>query len=382
MKEVTIVGAGISGLTAAIILAGEGYSVTVLEQDKAVGGASLYASGVIEHELCFADMTPLDIDAMTRYLGFPLATKEGSEPGPFYNPLPSLRFHAFGKRIDLALPGDVHMKMVERGSRPSSIDTYLSRLATDRGVRFSFETPVQTRKDFRDLPPGSIVATGMFREAYDALDIPYTSASGLFAGGPAPDGLSPFCVAYYDEHTRDYAYYASANGTGAAVLFQRGKPLSTEAVEWFPKQLLQDEGLEFSDWRMIENMVGTPTGSLSNPRLYCGNLILTGTLSGMQDPSMVLGVHGALVSGRIAAMAVRDRARAADEFRRMNRWWKLSYLLRRLLWSTHPWGPRILVPAVLGLVPHVDQRFLWLLNPAVPGWMRLPEGNNDTRAQR
>jgi len=375
MKQVTIVGAGLSGLTAAIILAREGYAVTVLEQMKSIGGASLYASATSGHELCFADMTPLDIEAMSRYLGFPLSSSDDS----FYNPLPSLRFRVFGKIIDLSLASNVHMKMVERGTRPSSLDMCLSRLATDCGVRFSFSTPVTTRDDFNNLPPGSIVATGMFREAFEALDIPYTRAYGLFAGGPAPEGRSPFCVAYYHEHTQDYAYYASANGVGAAVLFQRGKPLSAAAMEWFPKQLMEDEGIAFPQWRLIENIVGTPTGSFSNPRLFAGNIILTGTLSGMQDPTMVLGVHGALVSGRIAAMAVHDRERANAEFRRMNRWWKLGYLTRRLLWATHPWGPRLAIPAVLRLQPHVDQRFLWLLNPAVPGWMRLPKG--DSRGQ-
>jgi hypothetical protein len=380
MKQVTIVGAGISGLTAAIILAREGYAVTILEQKDVIGGASLHASAVSGGELCFADMTPLDLDAMNRYLGFPLSPPEGSRAAPFYNLLPSLRIRAFGKIIELPLPANVHMKMVERGTRPSSIDTFLYRLATDCGVRFSFSTPVHTRQDFSDLPPGSIVATGMFREAFDALDIPYTRAYGLFAGGPAPEGRSPFCVAYYHEHTHDYAYYAAINGTGAAVLFQRGKPLSDAAMEWFPKQLREDEGLAFPRWHLIENMVGTPTGSLSNPRLYRGNLIMAGTLSGMQDPSMVLGVHGALVSGRIAALAVHDREKAAGEFRRMNRWWKLGYLTRRLLWATHPWGPRRLVPAVLGLMTHVDQRYLWLLNPAVPGWMRLPEGDRGLSA--
>jgi hypothetical protein len=376
MRQVNIVGAGISGLTAAIILAREGYEVTILEQAAAIGGASLHASEVSAQELCFADMTPLDVDAMSRYLGFTVAVPGGSQPAPFYNPLPTLRLRVFGKLIELTLPPDVHMKMVERGSRPSSIDTYLFRLAKDSGVRFSFSTPLQTRKDFHDLPPDSIVATGMFREAFEALDVPYTRAYGFFAGGPAAEGRSPFCVAYYDEHTQDYAYYAAANGTGAAVLFQRGKPLTNAAREWFPRQLLEDEGLEFSDWHMIENLAGTPTGSLSNPRLYCGDLILAGTLSGMQDPSMVLGVHGALVSGRIAATAVQDRDKAIREFHRMNRWWKLSYLTRRTLWATHPWGPRILIPAVLGLQPYVDQRFLWLLNPAVPGWMRLPRSSN------
>ena len=87
---------------------------------------------------------------------------------------------------------------------------------------------------------------------------------------------------------------------------------------------------------------------------------------------MVLGVHRAMVSGRIAAMAVRDREKAIEEFQRMNRWWKPGCLVRRLLWATHPWGPRSAVPAVPGLLPHVDRRFLWLLNPAVPGGMRLP----------
>ncbi len=373
MKKVTIVGAGLAGLTAAVILAREGHEVTVLEQEKAVGGASLHASEVAGHEVCVADMTPLDPDAMGRYLGFGLTVEEGSDPLPFYNPLPCLRFHLFGRTKELALPGDVHMKMVERGARPSSIDMYLYRLAADSGVEFSFGSPVRTRKEFGDLPPGTIVATGMFREAFEALGIPYTKAYGHFASGPAPEDRSPFCVAYYDEHTRDYAYYATANGVGAAVLFQRGKPLTAAALDWFPRQLFADEGIEFSDWHTIENLVGTPTGSFSNPRLFSGPLVLAGTLAGMQDPSMVLGVHGALVSGRIAAMAVTDREGAMREFHRMNRWWRLAYLTRRLLWATHPWGPRTLIPVVLGLVPHVDQRFLWLLNPAVPGWMRLPK---------
>lgn len=370
MEQVTIVGAGISGLTAAIILAREGHEVTILDQEREIGGASLHASEASGGQVCFADMTPLDVDAMGRYLGFPLS--ESSAPLPFHNPVANLRLRTFGRTTDLALPENVHMKMVERGTRDSSLDMFLYRLAVDSGVAFSFGTPVRTRKEFADLPPGSIVATGMFRHAFEALGIPYTRAHGYFAGGPAPSSHSPFCVAYFDARTRDYAYYASANGHGAAVLFQRGEPLTAEATNWFPQQLEEDEGLNFSRWTMIEDLVGTPTAAFSNPRLYAGDLVLTGTLAGMQDPSMVLGVHGALVSGKIAALAVRDRAAAAREFARMNRYWKPAYLLRRLLWATHPWGPRTAIPAALGLARRVDQRFLWMLNPAVPGWLRLP----------
>lgn len=373
MKSITIVGAGLSGLTAAIILAREGNDVTVLEQKKAVGGAVLHAEGISGYKLCFADLTPLELDSMSRYLGFDLLQKSDSEPLPFYNDLPSARFRAFGKVFDTRFPANLHMKMVERGPRPSSLDTWLYGLASESGVKFQFDTKVSTKKDFADLPPGSIVATGMFGDAFEALDIPFTRAYGLFAGGPATEGRSPFCVAYYHQMTRDYAYYASVNGVGAAVLFQRGKPLSDAAIQWFPRQLEEDEGINFPHWHLVNNLGGTPTGALFNPRLFSGNLILTGTLSGMQDPSMVLGVHGALVSGKIAAMAVHDREQAIREFRRMNRWWKASYLTRRLLWATHPWGPRRLVPAALTIMPRLNQRNLWKINPAIPGWMRLSD---------
>ncbi len=375
MQQVTVVGAGLAGLTAAIVLAREGYEVTVLEQEKAIGGASLVASEVVGHGIHVADMTPLDLEAMNRYLGFSLTESGDEGTMPFYNPLPVLRFHLFGKLLELPFPPSVPMKMVERGPRASSLDMYLYRQALACGVNFSFGESVRTRQDFDDLPPGSIVATGMFREAFEALKLPHTNAQGHFAGGPALEGRSPFCVAYYNEHTQDYAYYASANGSGAAILFQRGKPLTAAAKEWFPRQLMEDEGIEFSDWHTIEDLVATPTGSFYNPRLYWGNLILAGTLAGMQDPSMVIGVHGALVSGKIAAMAVHDREAASAEFRRMNRWWKEAYVLRRLLWATHPWFPRLAIPTVLNLARHTGQyqKFLWLLNPAVPGWLRLPK---------
>ena len=61
----------------------------------------------------------------------------------------------------------------------------------------------------------------------------------------------------------------------------------------------------------------------------------------MQDPSMVLGVHGALVSGRIAAMAIHDREKGNCGISPYEQMVEVGYILRRLLWATHPWGPQL-----------------------------------------
>jgi flavin-dependent dehydrogenase len=142
------------------------------------------------------------------------------------------------------------------------------------------------------------------------------------------------------------------------------------------QRLKEDEGIEFPEWTEAEALVATPTGSAFNPRLFKDRFILAGALAGFQDPTMVLGVHGALVSGKIAAMALTDKNKAALEFRRMNRWWRSAFVAKRLLDLTHPLGPYLMGKAVLNLANRIDQRYLWLLYPAVPGWMRLNKETN------
>ena len=368
MEQVTIVGAGLSGLTAAIILAREGHVVTVLEQKETIGGASLQASAISEHELCFADMTPLDIDAMSRYLGFSLSAPEGSQIASFYNPLPCLRFRVFGKVIDLPLPSNIHMKMVNAGrARRPSMRTFFVWRPTAGCVFPSARRYARAR------------TSAIFRPARSwlrACSGKHLTPSTSHTLGPmdfSPEGRPPRAAARFAWPITTHTH---------ATMPTTPRPTAPERPYCFsgasPSRPRPRSGFQDSSWTMrvlrfptgtrSRDLIGTPTGSFTNPRLYCGNLILAGTLSGMQDPSMVLGVHGALVSGRIAALAVHDRERATKEFRRMNRWWKLSYLTRRLLWATHPWGPRKLIPAVLRLLPHVDQRFLWLLSP-IAAWV-------------
>ena len=112
-------------------------------------------------------------------------------------------------------------------------------------------------------------------------------------------------VIYFDEYTRDYAFYSQVNGARGAVLFSRGKPLDTAVQDRFRTQLAENDEIIFDEWYAV-NVGALPVATWRNPRLFAKNYNLTGTLSGSIDPFLLFGVHGALVSGKIAALAVTD----------------------------------------------------------------------------
>jgi len=53
-------------------------------------------------------------------------------------------------------------------------------------------------------------------------------------------------------------------------------------------------------------------------KLFYDDKIITGTLAGAINPVIMFGVHGALVTGKIAALAVKDRALAQKTFDKIN----------------------------------------------------------------
>lgn len=114
-----------------------------------------------------------------------------------------------------------------------------------------------------------------------------------------------------------------------------------------------------------------PTAFLRNPRLLHGRFILAGTLAGMQDPVLLFGVHGALISGAIAARATHDPEGALREFRRMNLFWPLSYLNRRFIELTFPWGLRALARLNFELYPYYSPYLTRYLLAFIPGWLRV-----------
>ncbi|MFW6113520.1 MAG: NAD(P)/FAD-dependent oxidoreductase [Actinomycetota bacterium] len=361
MREKVVVGAGLAGLSAAINLRRQGHEVRVLERRDGVGGP---ARDMVTGELTYvmADGTPMDTGKVASYTGINIS--------PACEPLDRFRIYSFGRRYDTVFPENVPAVLVERGSRETSLDIFMYDLALKEGVEFEFNYPVKTRRDFDDLPPGTILATGLFRDTFEALGIPFVPVYGLFGQGILDDYGGPKVIVYMDRYTWDYAFFSTINGPGGALLFQRKRPLSADAKAWLPEQLARDEGIEFPEWHELD--VGVlPMGSLDNPRLFHDRFILAGTLAGMQDPVMLFGVHGALVGGKIAAMALSQPELARREFRKMNLFWKISYLNRLFVELTYPHGLRIASRVGLGLYPYYADYLLKYAFLFVPGWMRV-----------
>jgi len=109
-KEVVIVGAGLSGLMAAIDLARKGHKVTILERQKQIGGLPVFRPDPAG--------SWFDLPAMERWTGVDIssAAKVVEEGYTF----------AWGRQYDTPLETPILTYMVERGSRSTSIDTMLT----------------------------------------------------------------------------------------------------------------------------------------------------------------------------------------------------------------------------------------------------------------
>ncbi len=297
---VYVVGAGLAGLTAAINLARRGREVIVLEKGKRVGGLAIYNPS--------PHGTPMDAEAMCRYTGIDLM--------PGMVPLKEGTISVWGKRYRIKFPPNVQAWMIERGPRRTSMDHYLYRLAVEEGVRFEFDQPVIADRQVNRLPRNSIMATGLHVDGFEAVGVPYQLLHGYFAKCRVP-WMEPRVTVYFDDYTPDYAFTCSVNGIAFALIFNRYRPVAKWEVEKFAEQATLEDGYPFKRFQVLEGGAA-PVRRLTNPRLFQGDMILAGTVSGMMDPVLFFGMHGAFLSGKIAADAVTDPAAAYDEFRRLN----------------------------------------------------------------
>ncbi|MDY6795339.1 MAG: NAD(P)-binding protein [Actinomycetota bacterium] len=307
--EIVIYGAGMSGLIAAINLAKEDYKVTVHDREKGFGGDSIYNPST--------HTTSIDVDMTSEYIGIDLSS--------VFHPLRYCPFYFH----DTAFHPPLHlldMHTVERGNRPSSLDSLLYAQAKELGVDFKFNSPLR-KEVLHKLPDNTIIACGLAPSVYEMLDIPYLRWYGWISRGEI--GFSDRSWIWIDEVITEYGYLSSCNNYYFNLLFSN-RHIDRRSLEKYQDFIIRHEGVEHKNWEYISGAV--PIASPDNPRLFHNGLIMCGTISGAMDPFFWFGILGALVTGKVAAMAVYDRRKAEEDFERFTRRFSAAYLFKNLFW--------------------------------------------------
>lgn len=312
MKKNTIhiIGAGLSGMVAGISLAREGYHVTISDAQKKIGGSPLLHPSV--------HTTPAQLPELCEYTGIDFSDAFVScDPYPvFYNKTRRLAFPPYVKYN--------RAYCVERGPRPSSIDTFLYGIAVQEGVGFEFGR----RADFPSLGPGIIVATGLDAAGYGAFGVPCRLVYGAWSMREIEDRGATGSI-YMGPFSTDYGYTAQAHGLDYNLLFSR-RPVTDSDISAYRATLKKIGIADYPDpWQPVTMAVPAAV------RLFAGDVILAGTLSGMIEPFWGYGIVGAIISGRLAARAVTDRNAAEMEFEQFNRGFDKKFL-RRETFSSYP----------------------------------------------
>jgi flavin-dependent dehydrogenase len=318
MNPIQIVGAGPAGLVAAIVLGRAGRKVRVLEKEKAVGGDPTTHPRI--------DVTPMDLEPLRELIGIDFSP--AAEPAQEYHR------HLWGQlyRMDPA-----PLYLFERGSRPTSLETYLAGLALEAGVEVEFSRPVVSAEDFARLPAGSILATGAHAEIFQALGLPFRNVYVYTSLARFP-GSQNRVATYISRLAPQYTYLAATRGLAFAMFFSF-QPLSDQSQAAFALEMENREQLRFGSWRKFTETL--PIALLLSPKLWHQGKILAGTLGGYMDPFLFHGLHGALFSGWIAAKAILDPPTAKRAFARHRLVFARTLLLRRLVEMT-PFRSRIL----------------------------------------
>lgn len=307
--EVLIYGAGMSGMVAAYNLAVEGHEVLVRDQEPSYGGSSAFNPSL--------HTTPLDVAKTSEYVGIDLTD--------VFVPVSSLALYFHDYEVPAPVALSYH---VERSSRPQSLDTLLYNKCLEAGVKFEFNTPLRAR-DVAKLEPGTIIACGLNKPAYDYLELPCVEWYAWMASGEAES--DPYAWIWLDECINEYGYISFANGIYYNLLFAYGQEIPREGLERYRSFMRRVRGMEEDGWEYVRG--AAPAASPDAPQLFRDGLIMCGTMSGSIDPFMGFGISGALVSGKVAAIAVKDSEKALAEFERFNRNFAKAYEFKRGLWA-------------------------------------------------
>ncbi len=344
MKLVNILGAGLAGLTASIILRRKGYKVVVHEREKEIGSYSNFHPSL--------HVTPFDHEAVEELTGISFKS--------VIKPMKEVKYFFENRAYEANAPA---LYGVERSSRPTSVDTFLFKLAVAEGVEFEMEKG-DVNPD--ELPDGSIIATGLNPLTFEKMGLPSRPVWGYaFREEVKNDPHDGKAYCWFCHYADDYGYGASINGLRYFLLFSTFRKISEAQLHSFRQDLKTRLDIEFAE--PIPTAGAVPIGSFTNPRLFHRGKILAGTISGTMEPALLFGIHGAIVSGAIAAKAVEEPGKARKLFKRINRYFRRLYLSRRCA-ELLPLKVRHVMLETATRYPRLHYFYIALMGHGIPGY--------------
>ncbi len=294
-NKITIIGGGLSGMVAAINLCKAGLEVEIWDGAKTLGQLEPFHPSI--------HATPIDPGWVSKYVDIdisPCFTKTGL-------------FRLFVEKTGYDLNAE-HFYLVERGGRKSSIDTHLYNIIQELGIPYRFDHYIT---DLKDIPERAILATGFDKFGMEAVGIPFEVAEGAYARKKIDDPkYKGALMGWFGNYSEDYGYLSVANDLMFFLVFTR-HAITDRNIEDCKRHLEETDGLTFPQWQVFSGHA--PVLARDSLRLFKGKRVLAGSMSGMIDPMGMFGICGALVSGKIAALAFTDTEKALEAFKEFNK---------------------------------------------------------------
>lgn len=306
MKSVKILGAGISGLTAAINLARAGYKVDVFERNKDVGmrfGGDLHG---LEN---WSEKENI-LDSLKR-----MSIKINFDCDSFS----SITFTNGSKRAEINLEKP-YMYLVKRGNIAGSLDEGLKKQAIDAGINIHFANTIA-------LTDADIIATGPVLE----------EAPGMVKGIIFKTKLEDTVIVLFDNNAafNGYSYLLVTKGYGCmcAVVLNELSRINDcfEQTKKFFSEMTR------VDIQNPKNVGGVGCFSVRNVFKKNSNLFV-GEAARLQDVLWGFGMRYAFASGFLAAQSIirgEDYEKNAKE--KFSNKLKAS-LVNRFLWEKASFG--------------------------------------------
>jgi flavin-dependent dehydrogenase len=333
-SKVAIVGAGLSGLSAAIFCAREGYKVTVYEQTKEVGQhipTTVFGTSLI------------DINKIDKILNLNL--KKIMKPVVLEIKFPNLSYRIRHKKYKTY--------NVEIGCRKTSLNHYLEKIANRCGVEI-----IKNKKILNPSKLDSdkvIIACGSWPNLWDYLKIDSKQVYAFVGYGKYSKNKDIYLGMVNDDFAPGWICHASSiNGIISGMISSK-KGVTKKNWNAFSKHLV--------DHDLVKNFkeVKYLTGKIADrPILTKDEYILVGTIAGYNDPILNHGVIRSLISGKIASISLADPEKGKSLFQNnfsKNFWFsKATNLFDKILDSD------LIRERLFSLMPKLWQDILWTLN--------------------